>query len=171
MKKKVANIALILIAFAIQNCIFPFIPFLALAPNLMIILVFTLGFMNGEKEGLLYGLICGVLFDLFYSTPFGYFILCFIWIGFMNGYLSRYFYEEYIWIPLLLCTVNELFYNLYIYIFRFFTRSKFDFLFYLKHMVLPEIIITLLFTLILYRVIMEYNKLILISDKGEKGAW
>lgn len=158
MKRKIANIVVIILAFAIQNCIFPFIPFLAASPNLMIILTFTFGFVYGRKEGMLYGLIAGILMDLFYSVPLGYFSLLFVWIGYINGTLSRYFYEDFIFLPLIMCSLNEIIYNIYIYFFRFLIRGKFDIIYYIRHMVIPEVVITLLFTLLLYRGLLEYNK-------------
>ena len=116
MKRLIANIAMLILAFVIQRCIFPFIPFLSAAPNLMIIMVFTFSFIYGKREGMMYGLIAGVLMDLFYSLPLGYFTLFFVWIAYINGSLSKYFYEEFIFLPLLMCTINEFLYNLYIYI-------------------------------------------------------
>ena len=68
MRRRIANIVLMIIFFAIQSCIFPFIPFLAGSPNFMVILVFTYGFIYGEREGIFYGVFAGILMDLFYSN-------------------------------------------------------------------------------------------------------
>ena len=120
MRRIIVNIAFIIFAFALQICIFPFIPFLYAAPNLLIILTFTYGFSLGVEEGMLYGVICGILMDLYFSGPFGFFTLLFLWIGFVNGKLTAYFYEEYIFLPFIVCTISEIMYNVFIYIFRFF---------------------------------------------------
>ena len=98
MRRIIVNIAFIIFAFALQICIFPFIPFLYASPNLLIILTFTYGFSLGVEEGMLYGLICGILMDLYVAGPFGFFTFLFLWIGFINGKLSTYFYEECIYI-------------------------------------------------------------------------
>lgn len=158
MRRRIANTSMLIVAFAVQRCVFPFIPFLSAAPNLMIIMVFTFSFIYGKREGMMYGLISGLLMDLFYSLPLGYFTLFFVWLGYINGALSKYFYEDFIFLPLIMCTVNEFAYNIYIYIFRFFPRAKFDILFYIRQMVLPEMIITLLFTLLMYRLLLQYNR-------------
>ena len=107
---------------------------------------------------MLYGLAAGLLMDLFHSGAFGFFTLFFVWIGFLNGALSKYYYESYITLPLLLCTINEFLYNFYIYVFRFVIRGKFDFPFYFRNIVFPEIIISLLFTLVIYRFFLWYNR-------------
>ena len=87
MRRRIANIAIIILAFAIQNCIFPFIPFLSASPNFMTILVFSYGFIYGREEGMLYGMIAGILMDLFYSVPIGLFMLLYLWMGYINGFL------------------------------------------------------------------------------------
>ena len=45
MRRFIINIVLIIMAFAIQNCIFPFIPFLNVAPKLVLIIHFSIGFI------------------------------------------------------------------------------------------------------------------------------
>ena len=164
MRRIIVNIAFIIFAFALQICIFPFIPFLYASPNLLIILTFTYGFSLGVEEGMLYGVLCGVLMDLYFAGPFGSFTLLFIWIGYINGKLSAFFYEEYIVLPVIVCMISEVMYNVFIYIFRFLIRDKFEVLYYLKNIVIPEVIITLIFTLLLYRFLLWYNKKLRILD-------
>ena len=158
MRRRIANIVLMIIFFAIQSCIFPFIPFLAGSPNFMVILVFTYGFIYGEREGIFYGVFAGILMDLFYSNAFGIFTLIFIWMGFINGKFSRYLYEDYIILPVSLCAINEVVYNFVIYVVRFYIRGKTDIFFYVRTIVLPEMIATMLCTLLLYRLLLEYNR-------------
>ena len=64
-----------------------------------------------------------------------------------------------------LCALNEFLYNLYVYVFRFLIRGKTDLLFYLWDIVVPEIIITLLFTLLIYRFFLWYNRKLEILDE------
>ena len=85
MKRIVINVLLMILAFTIQNCIFPLIPFLAASPNLLLILTFSFGFIYGKVAGMYYGLFSGILLDLFYSGPFGFYTLLFINIGYFNG--------------------------------------------------------------------------------------
>ncbi|MGP1348891.1 MAG: rod shape-determining protein MreD [Stomatobaculum sp.] len=165
MKKIAANIALLVVAFALQSCVFPFVPFLSVSPNFVLILTFSYGFIYGPGAGLGYGLMAGLILDLFHSGAFGFFSLFFMWIGYMNGCLSRYYYENYIALPLFLCTINEFLYNFYIYLLRFFIRGKMEFLFYFRTIILPEIIISLLFTLLIYRFFLWYNRKLEILDQ------
>ena len=148
MKRTLLNLLVLVAAFALQSSILPFIPFLSATPNLILIFTFAYAFIYGQRDGMLYGLAAGLLMDLFHSGAF----------GFLNGALSKYYYESYITLPLLLCTINEFLYNFYIYVFRFVIRGKFDFPFYFRNIVFPEIIISLLFTLVIYRFFLWYNR-------------
>ncbi|WP_207654430.1 rod shape-determining protein MreD [Lacrimispora amygdalina] len=158
MRRILFNVLLIILAFTIQNCIFPLLPFLSAAPNLLLILTFSFGFMHGKEAGMYYGLLSGLLMDLFYSGPFGFYTLIFIFVGYMNGICTRYYYEDYITLPLILSVLNELAYNLYIYVFRFLIRQKLRIGFYFINLVLPEIIFTVVTTLLLYRLFLIMNR-------------
>ena len=78
MRRTAANLAFLIVMFALQNCIFPFVPFLSAAPNMTLILTFSYGFIYGPGEGIFYGLAAGLLMDLFYYGSFGFFTLFFI---------------------------------------------------------------------------------------------
>ena len=114
-KQFLLNVVLILLAFTIQNCVFPLLPFLAATPNLLLILTFSFGFIHGKGAGMLYGVLSGLLLDLFYSGPFGFYTLAYIYIGYINGIFTRYYYEDYITLPLILSVFNELAYSCLLY--------------------------------------------------------
>ena len=62
MRRILANLLLMILAFTLQTCIFPMIPFLSASPNLLLILTFSFGFIHGSRAGMLYGLFAGLLF-------------------------------------------------------------------------------------------------------------
>lgn len=150
MRKILINILIMILAFTIQICVFPQLPFLSSTPNLLLICVFICSFIEGKEHGMLYGLIAGLFMDLFYSGPFGFYTLFFINMGYLNGICTRYYYEDYITLPLILSIFNDLAYNLYIFIFRFLIRNRLYFGHYFFHIILPEIIFTTVTTLIVY---------------------
>ena len=104
------------------------------------------------------GLFAGLLMDLFYTGPFGFYSLIFVCCGYVNGIFTRYYYDDFITLPLLLCGANEIIYNLYIFVFRFLMRGKFDLLYYMLRIVLPELVFSLIVTLIVYRVFLKVGK-------------
>ena len=113
LKQIALNLVLLLLAFSVQTCVFPLLPFLSAYPNLMLILIFSFGFIRGSASGMCYGLVAGLLMDLSSGGPMGFYTLFYIWMGYLNGIATRYYYEDYITLPLALSVVNELAYNLY----------------------------------------------------------
>ena len=89
--------------------------------------------------------------NLFYSGPFGFYMLIFIYIGYVNGICTKYYYEDYITLPLVLCVLNELAYNMYMYVFRFLIRGRLNLFYYFRNIMLPEIIFSVVTTLFIYR--------------------
>lgn len=156
-RKIILNIILLILAFTIQICVFPQIAFLSAAPNLLLILVFINGFIDGRAAGICYGLVAGLFMDLFYSGPFGFYTLFFINAGYINGVFTKYYYEDYITLPLILSITNDLAYN-NIYVFRFLIRARLDFLYYFKEIMVPEIIFTTVTTLLVYRLLLFINR-------------
>lgn len=169
MKRALINVVLIILAFTIQNCVFPLLPFLSAAPNLLLILTFSFGFIEGKEAGMFYGLLSGLLLDLFYSGPFGFYTLIYIYIGYTNGICTKYYYEDYITLPLILSVVNELAYNIYIYVLRFLIRGRLNFMFYFREIIIPEIIFTVVTTLLVYRLFLFTNRRLEGLEKRRDG--
>lgn len=168
MKKILINIGLLFLAFTIQCCVFPLLPFTSATPNLLLILTFSFGFIHGREAGMYYGLLSGILLDLFYVGPMGFYTLLFIYIGYLNGICTQYYYEDYITLPLILSVLNDFAYNLYIYVFRFLIRGRLDFFYYFKEIILPEIIFTMVVTLFVYRIFLSASRrLDEIDTRGE----
>lgn len=158
MKRFIFNLVLIILAFVVQNSIFPYVTFLSAVPNLLLILTFSFGFIRGKKAGMFYGALAGLILDLFYTGPIGFYMLIFIWIGYLNGICNKYYYEEYITLPLVLSVCNELAYSMYIYIFSFLLKNRLDFGYYVMNIMVPEIICTVVATLLFYRLFLLFNR-------------
>lgn len=166
LKRILINILFILLAFTIQNCVFPLLPFLAATPNLLLILTFSFGFMHGKEAGMLYGVLSGLMLDLFYSGPFGFYTLIYVYIGYLNGIFTKYYYEDYITLPLILSVLNSLGYSMYIYIFRFLIRGRLNLPYYFRNLMLPEIIFTSVTTLLIYRLFLSASRRV--EDIGKR---
>lgn len=77
MKRKVAEIILILLFYLIQVTFGNAIGIGGITPNLLIILPVLFGFFKGRNEGMLVGFLSGVMYDLFFSSLFGFSALVF----------------------------------------------------------------------------------------------
>ena len=76
----------------------------------------------------------------------------------INGFFNRIFYPEDIKMPLFLIAASDFIYGNIICIFMFIMRSRFDYAYYLKNIIIPELIYTILVTLILYQVVLKINE-------------
>ena len=149
---------LVVAAFILQTCVFPFLTFFAAVPNLILIITFSYGFIYGTEWGILCGFFAGLMMDLFYTEPFGLFILIYSYLGFFSGLFSHTYRSDSIILPLMLCLVSEVFYNFAILAYRYMTIGELYFNYSLVHIIIPEIFFTLLVTLVVYRLLLAANR-------------
>ena len=158
MARKLSIAAIIIACFLLQSTIFKVLSFGSISPNLLVIVTASFGFMRGRKEGLWVGFFCGLLIDLFFGTYLGIYTLIYVYIGYVNGMFRKFFYPEDVKLPMLLISASDLVCNMIIYVQLFLFRGKFDLPYYFLHIMLPELIYTILVTLVLYFVILKINQ-------------
>ncbi len=142
-------IAIILLC--IQTSLFKFLVRIPTSPNLLIILVVVLGFINGERLGLIIGLISGLLLDFVSGGYVGLYALVFMFIGYFSGKLKRIYVEDNLTIIIMLLFISDIIFNIIIYIFTYLPRQRYLFLNYSIYVILPEIILTIIFGILLYK--------------------
>ena len=153
MKRKIVIALMIIVCFLLQSTLFQSLSLASISPNLLIILTSAYGFMKGKKEGMAVGFFCGLLEDIFFGRLLGMHALIYMYIGYANGYFNQIFYGEDIKLPMALISASELAYGLGTYLIMFLMRSRFDFFYYLKRIILQELLYTIIVTLFVYRVI------------------
>lgn len=114
--------------------------------------------MRGKKEGMMVGFICGILFDIMFSDLIGFYTLIYTVLGYANGFFRKIFYPDDIKLPLILIAASDFLYGNIVCVFMFIMRSRFDYFYYLKNIIIPELIYTILVTLIFYSIILQINK-------------
>lgn len=170
MKRKIVTAVFIITFFLLQTTVFQQLDFASISPNFMIILASSYGFMRGKKEGMIIGFVSGLLMDIFYGvgTMIGVYALLYLLIGYGNGFFNRMFFEDDIKLPILLISGSELIYGLCNYIFLYMMRSKFDFWYYFWNIIVPELVYTIIITLLLYQLILYINQRL--DDDEKRGA-
>lgn len=168
MLRAVVTFFLVSICFVLQTSFLSFIPVLSTTPNLLIILTSAIGFMRGSKDGMLTGLFCGILVDVFFGDIPALNALFFMYIGYINGKLYRFFYPEDIKLPMIAIALSDIAYNLLIYFFVFLFRNRTNLLFYFTDIMLPELVITLLVMILLYFILLKLNKFLERFEKDDK---
>lgn len=158
MKKYGVMLVFIWVTFLIQSNIFPFSGTLSINPNLMVILVVALGLHYGELDGLIAGVIAGAYLDLFWANVLCYYALPYMYIGLIAGYFKKYLNIENFIIPALFSGVGDLMIGLYIFVFSFAMRNRLNLGFYLKSIIIPEVLYTIVLSLVAFRAFILVQK-------------
>ncbi len=164
MKRKVCMAILILVCVILQSTVCPLIAVGQIKPNLLIILTVSFGLMRGKRDGMWVGFFCGLLTDLFFESTIGANALIYLLVGYFSGYFYRIFYDDDIKTPLLLISASDLVYGIIQYIFRFLLRGRIHFFYYLGRIILPEVVYTLILTIICYQIFYRINRWLSVSD-------
>ena len=149
---------MIIACFVLECTVFQRISFASITPNLMIIVTSSFGFMRGKREGMMVGFLSGLLIDIMFSDLIGFYTLIYTVLGYANGFFRKIFYDDDIKLPLILIATSDFLYGNIVCIFMFIMRSRFDYFYYLKSIIFPELIYTILVTLVLYQLILQINK-------------
>ena len=158
MRRKIVLAITIIACFLLQCTVFKALSIASISPNLLIVVVASFGFMRGKKEGIFVGFFAGLLLDIMFGTVIGFYALIYMLIGYGNGFFQRVFYDEDIKLPLALIAGSEFLYGMVIYVLLFMLKSDFHFLNYLRHVIMPELVYTILVTLVLYQIILHINR-------------
>ena len=166
MKRNIILFFVILWGFVLQTTLFQALSFGGISPNILIIITVSYGFMYGKKCGMVVGFICGLLMDIFYGDVLGFYALIYLYIGAANGVFHSIFYQDDIKLPLVLILVSDFVYSFTCYILLYLLRGRFDLIFYLEHVILPEIVYTIFVTVFIYPFILVLNRTM---DDVERG--
>lgn len=172
MKRKAAIAAVIMVCFILQSTMFQALSIGSIAPNLLLIVTVSFGFMQGKKTGLWIGFFSGLLKDLFYGNLLGFYALIYLCIGYFAGCCCKIFYDEEIRVPLFLMAAGDLVSGCLVYGAQFLMRGRINFFYYLGRIIIPEMIYTVLVTIILYKVLFRLNrKLAELEMKERDSIW
>ena len=71
-------------------------------------------------------------------------------------------------LPIALISVSEFLYSIAVYVFLFMLKSDFKFGYYFGHIIMPELVYTILVTLVLYQILLHINQLL--EEKEKRSA-
>lgn len=170
MKYKLILLLMVLGTFLLQTTIMQSFSSLLVRPELMLILVVSFGFMRGKKSGMLTGFFAGLLMDLFYGEFFGLTALLYMYIGFLNGFGYKVFFDEDVKAPMLLTAVSCFGYRMALGLIRFLLGDTFSFGLFVRSEVLPITISTVLCSLFFYKLYYIINKKLVANELEEQQS-
>ncbi|MCR5558557.1 MAG: rod shape-determining protein MreD [Butyrivibrio sp.] len=163
-----ANFIFVIVSFILQTTVFRVLDFGGIAPNLMMIVVASLGFIKGDKTGLITGFFSGLLVDIFFGTYLGFFALIYMYLGFIVGKFHEVFFSQNIAIPITFITIADFLFGFVCYVLMFLFRTRFDIGYYMVSVIIPEMVYTALVAIFYYPIILAVNNRI--DEQEQRSA-
>ncbi|NLL72632.1 MAG: rod shape-determining protein MreD [Clostridiales bacterium] len=157
MKRVIVYFIEIIICFVLQSSLYQFFNLANVMPNLLLILVVSTAYMRGRVSGLVIGFFSGLLLDIMFGNLFGLYALFLMMIGYLVGYAYKIYSKDDYALPLLLIAIANFVYQFLYYIFEFLLRGKLDFLFYMRTIIIPEIIYSVAVATVMYKLLHIIN--------------
>lgn len=152
-RRGVVTALVLVVCYLLQCTVFPNLAMASIKPNLLMIVTASFGFMCGHRYGMLVGFFAGLLVDIQSGSILGFYALLYLLTGYANGKFMQIYYDDDVKLPLCLIGGSDLLYGLAVYFLQFMLRSEFNFIYYLNHIIIPELIYTIVAALVLYPLI------------------
>lgn len=172
MKSKVILFFSIIICFMLQCTLLKALSVANITPNLLLILCVSMGLMRGKKSGLFVGFFSGLLIDLFYGSLLGFYGLIYMYIGYLAGFFYKIYYDNALKVPVLLVAGSDALYGLVVYVLQFMLRGRMGFFYYVSRIMIPEILVTVVLTILIYRLFYKLNhRFMSVKRKERNSLW
>ena len=143
MKRGIVTAVLVFICFILQTSVFELIKLAGITPNILLILISSVAVMRG----------------------IGGFAFLYMVFGFVDGFFNRIYYSDDNILPLVLIGVNDLIYGFIMYILCGLLQNHLRIIYYLKNIILPEMVYTVAVGLVCYQILLRINDWL---EKNEK---
>lgn len=161
---------LLIVMHVLESSLFQYIRISGVGPNFMIMIIVSFALLRGSKEGMVIGAGAGFLYDVSFGLHIGPTLLSYMLIGYVCGKFNRNFYRENFIIPFI-CTLGaSLFYSV-INIIGFVLRGELAFRYFVKSIVVPELIYTITLSLIVYQLAYLLNEKIEEHERSSRNIF
>ena len=166
MRRIIVTAITILVCFLLQTSVFDLFRLADTVPNVLLILVSSVSVMRGQKEGMLTGFFSGLLLDIFYGSWLGGFAFLYMFFGFVDGLFHEIYYSDDNFLPIIVIGVNDLVYGFVMFLVYGLLQNHMGILFYIRSIILPEMVYTVAVGLILYQILLRINDWLEKKNKG-----
>lgn len=146
----ICHIVILCLVFIIQAVVLPSFAVAGIKPDLLLLATVISGLSKGKNRGMLSGFLLGLLYDILFGQLIGLNAFAYLLIGYICGYLSDIYYEGGWRLGAILIGIGYVFHELFLYFCLFILRSRFVFLYELKHMIIPGWIYTMMASAVFY---------------------
>lgn len=151
MKRKICITFLAIIFYCLQTTLCKTISIASISPNIMLIIPICFGYFKGKDEGIFAGCVTGLIYDLYYSSLFGFSILAFTYIGYIAGLFQKEFDQNRMIIPMIITAISSFCYDFLIYIGGFLLYNKLNVFYYVGRIIIPGMIYTLAVMAVMFK--------------------
>ncbi len=141
------------IIFIFQTTLCNYIAIAGVKPNFMLIFIVTAAFFKGNSDGLLIGIIMGLLQDCYFGHVIGSNLFLYGIMGYIAGCLTEHFNKENIVAPMFLILIATLAYNFGFYLLNIILKGYTTLNIYIILNILPEIIYNIIFGFAVYFIV------------------
>ena len=152
--------------FLLQTTVLRYTAIFGVTPLLTLLVVITYAVLRGDVEGAVVGFCAGILQDIFFMEFLGLHAVLFAVTGYFSGKPFKDFFTDSYLLPVFLSFIAMIGYG-GIFYFRSFVMAG-RFLDYLRIIILPETIYTVLLAVPVYRLMFALNKRIEKFEKRQK---
>ena len=151
-------IFLIILMYAAQTSLLPYIGYNGISANLMLLLTVSTAFLHGYKHGLLMGLVTGFLQDVTTGSYFGCSIFSYMIIGWFFGKFSDRIFKEQLLFPILSAPLAAGIYFFIMTLLLSLIGYQIDFLYSVQNILQPMIFYQIAFSWLVHKLAYDFDK-------------
>ncbi|MGN0515282.1 MAG: rod shape-determining protein MreD [Lachnospiraceae bacterium] len=165
MKRKLCLTALAIVFYCLQTTLCKTIAIASISPNIMILIPICFGYFKGKEEGIFAGFVSGLLYDVYYTTIFGFSILAFTYIGYIAGLFHKDYDQKRMVIVMIITAISSFTYDFLVYIGGFLLYNKLNVFYYVGRIIIPGMMYTLFVMAVIFRFMYFLNGVFEKKDK------
>ncbi len=158
---------ILLVANVLQSTLLDGIRIRGISPNFNVMIIVSFALLRGSKEGSIIGFFAGLLTDIVFSTSRGYLAIVGAGIGYFCGKFNKDFYRENLVLPFLLTLISTTIYGFVVSL-PFLLRGKIKYIYFIRNIIFPEIIYTIILSIIVYQLVYIINEKIEANEKTKR---
>lgn len=143
----------------LQSTVFDAIRIRGISPNFNVIIIASFALLRGSKEGSMVGFFAGLLTDTIFGVSRGYLAIIGAFIGYFCGKFNADFYSENLILPFILTFISTIVYG-FASSLPFLLRGQLNYIYFIKNIIIPETIYTVILSIIVYQLVYAVNKAI-----------
>jgi len=141
--------------FILQTTLFHFFEIFGVIPNTTLVLVIIISFLYEEYYGVVYGVLFGLVQDIFFGQIIGVAAFVYFTAGLIIYEMKRYIYKDTLFTPAIITFLGVTYYHLAYWVFMSFFNTDFGFFYMIKTIYLIEIFYDMAVAIFIYKLLIS----------------